>query len=156
MRQKCHNTTGIWRLLSRKMFVIPISAGSVFWSYFSVMTAGGTFELCNLIKSGGVSPVDIIPLRTEPDPIHDSRLPQREMVGTITAGDICIEVSRSMGRISRSDRVGVTPTSWEQLSGLIISNYDENFAPGNHLYLEKTPGSDKNYYQHLVDAEFKD
>lgn len=78
------------------------------------------------------------------------------MVGMITAGDICIEVSRSMGRISRSDRVGVTPTSWEHLSGLIISNYYENLAPGNYLYLEKTPGSDKNYYQHLVDAEFKD
>ena len=59
------------------MFVIPISAGSVFWSYFSVMTASGTFELCNLIKSAGVSPVDIIPLRIEPDPIPDSRLPQR-------------------------------------------------------------------------------
>ena len=75
----------------------------------------------------------------------DSRLHQREMVGIIIAGDICIEVSRSMGRISPSDRGGVTPTSWEHLSGLIISNYDENFAPGNYLYLEKTLCSDKNY-----------
>ena len=43
------------------MLVIPISAGSVSWSYFSVIMVAGTFELHNLIKSAAVSPLDIYP-----------------------------------------------------------------------------------------------
>ena len=87
----------------------------------------------------------------------DRRLHQREIVGIIILGDR-IGVLRSMGRISPCDTSGLTPTSWEHLSCLIISNYYENFAPGNYLYFEKLRGQAL-YYKHLpaeeAETEFK-